>query len=140
MGRPRKQLTKDEIAQVETDAAFGLTLEQIAERMGIGESTLRRRMRDDERVLTAHRKGKARVTKKVAGQLVRQALNGNIKAMMFYLERQAGWRREQRTELTGTAGGPVQYESSDEIDVSRLSDEEAEELYRLVAKARGAGE
>jgi len=91
MVRPRIDLTDDQVVQVEKLAAV-LTQEQIADFLGISERTLRNRIKDDERVLAAYARGRARAIHGVATNLVQQAEEGNVNAAKFYLETQAGWR------------------------------------------------
>lgn len=114
-GRPRIELTDEQVVEVEKLAAY-LSLDQIADFLGIGASTLDRRLADDERVRKAYDRGRAKAIKEVAKGLLRQALEGNLNAQTFYLRTQAGWKETQRTEHTGADGGPV--------ELTQVSDEE----------------
>jgi len=117
MGRPRKTLTPDQTDQVERLASV-LTLEQIADFLGISDNTLRARMREDPKILAAYKRGKQRAIAGVATSLLQQAREGNTTAMIFYLKTQAGWRETQRVEHSGG------------IDVRQLTDEQLEALAR----------
>ena len=106
MARPRKELTEDQIAQVRKLAAV-LTMEQIADFLGISDNTLRARMNEDPRVFEAYKRGKGEALAGVATNLMQQARDGNTTAAIFYLKTQGGWREKQELELTGAAGGPI---------------------------------
>jgi hypothetical protein len=106
MARPRKELTDEQIAQVRKLAAV-LTMEQIADFLGISDNTLRARMNEDPRVFEAYKRGKGEALAGVATNLMQQARDGNTTAAIFYLKTQGGWREKQELELTGAAGGPI---------------------------------
>jgi predicted transcriptional regulator len=105
MARPRKDLTDEQIAQVRKLAAV-LTMEQIADFLGISEQTLRRRFQDDPRVLEAYKKGKGEALAGVATNLIQQAREGNTTAAIFYLKTQGGWREKSEVDVT-TNGKPI---------------------------------
>lgn len=106
-GRPRKELTKEQVEQVGKLAAV-LNMDQIADFLGLSERTLRRRFHDDPRVLSAYEKGKAQAIAGVATNLIQQARAGNMTAAIFYLKTQAGWKETDKHELVGEGGGPIQ--------------------------------
>lgn len=99
---PRRpiELTEDEIATVESMAAK-FTQKQMADYLGIGESTFREIMNRDERVSSAYKKGKSKQIAKVAGWLFDKCEAGDTTAIIFFLKTQAGWRETDRevTEL-----------------------------------------
>lgn len=99
MARPRKDLTDEQISQVRKLAAV-LTMEQIADFLGISEQTLRRRFQDDSRVLEAFKKGKGEALAGVATNLIQQAREGNTAAAIFYLKTQGGWREKSEVDVT----------------------------------------
>jgi hypothetical protein len=105
MARPRKELTEEHIAQVRKLAAV-LTMEQIADFLGISEQTLRRRMMEDPAVLEAYKKGKGEALAGVATNLIQQAREGNTTAAIFYLKTQGGWREKQDLDIT-SGGHPL---------------------------------
>jgi hypothetical protein len=109
MARPRKDLTKEQIAQVEALAAF-LTQEQIADYFGIGDRTLRRKFSEEPEVLAAYARGRAVAFREVAGNLVNQAREGNVRAAEFYLKTQAGWKETQSHEISGPGGSAMAHE------------------------------
>jgi DNA-binding CsgD family transcriptional regulator len=102
--------TPEQVYSVDLMASIGLPQAAIAEALGVTPKTLRKHFK---RELAT---GRTRTIAKVADALVRQALAGNITAMIFYLKTQAGWRETQRIEHSG--------------NISSLSDEELERIAR----------
>jgi hypothetical protein len=99
----KKPITLDErqVAQVEALAGL-LTQEQLADYFGVHRHTMDNIMARQPEVLAAYRKGRASVLARVAKNLVTQALDGNLGAIIFYLKTQGRWstvRDEQPQEL-----------------------------------------
>ena len=97
-GRPCKLLTPNDIIQVEALAAM-CTKGQIADYFGMTEKTFRAIEQRQEDVFTAYRRGKARAIADVGSALFQKALDGDIRAMQFYLKTQAGWSEKNSIEL-----------------------------------------
>ena len=115
MGRKKLLLTPEQVSHVEKLAPM-LKLSEIADFLGIHETTLRKRMEEDPEIHQAYKRGRAKAIGDVAGTLLRKARDGNIAAMIFYLKTQARWREVHRVE---------------NINVSdALSDEELEAIIR----------
>jgi hypothetical protein len=91
VGRPRKELTDEQITHVGKLSSV-LTQEQIADFLEISDDTLRRRMRDDPRVLRAYKRGRANAVGTAGQRLLELVNKGNLGAICFYLKCQAGWR------------------------------------------------
>jgi predicted transcriptional regulator len=106
MARPKLALTDEQVAQVRKLAAV-LTMEQIADFLGISEQTFRRRMMEDADILEAYKRGKGEALAGVATNLIQQAREGNTTAAIFYLKTQGGWREKQELEVSGPGGGPI---------------------------------
>ncbi len=118
MGRAPKILSNDQIVQLEALASV-LTVEQLGDYFGLTGRSLRKRFATDPEIASAYKKGKSRAISGVARGLLKQALDGNVTAMIFYLKTQAGWRETERREL--------------EIpDIPKLSDEQLERERRRV--------
>jgi len=98
-GRPPRVLTNDEIAQVEALAAV-LSIEQIADYLGISKVTFYEIMKRDIQVSERYKKGKAIAIKNVGGGLLEKAINGDTSSAIFYLKTQAGWRETVANEHT----------------------------------------
>lgn len=80
--------TAEEIAKIKLYAGLGSTQEQIAAMIGKSVPTL---VKNDD-VRKALDEGRAETIAKVAGSLVKKALNGDTASAIFYLKTQAGWK------------------------------------------------
>lgn len=99
---PKKwELPEAEIKTLESMAAVGVTLEQMAKIHGVSQETLSNRYGD--RIGAARCKAVA----SVGGALYRKAMAGNVACMIFYLKTQGGWREKTELEVTGKGGGPL---------------------------------
>ena len=107
MPRPTKKLTSDQIAQVEALAGF-LTVEQIADYLGVGRTTFFNIMERQSEVSERYKKGLSIAVADIAGNLVEKARSGDMTAIIFFLKTRAGWKESQKVELTGDNGGPVE--------------------------------
>jgi hypothetical protein len=76
-----------DLDEVEKLASHGLTLDQIAARLGIGSSTLYKKKNELIEFMEAIEKGKATGIGRVANKLFDMAMEGNVTA---------GWRWGQR--------------------------------------------
>ena len=83
-------------AYVEEMASQGLTGEQIGRLLGatIGQINYKRKM--DPQFEEAIQRGRSRGVEKVASELMKNALNGNVAAQIFFLKTQGGWREKER--------------------------------------------
>lgn len=102
-GRPRKVLTPEQVAEVETLAAL-LTQEQIADYFGISKPTFKEIMKEDSEVSFLYKRGRTKAVGSVAKSLLMQAREGNITAAIFYLKTQAGWREKTDLDITSSDG------------------------------------
>lgn len=87
---------------VKTLSAVGTRYEDIAAKLDITDDTLRKHYRKelDE--------GRIEANASVAQTLFQQAKNGNTTAAIFWLKTRAQWRENDRLELTGANGGPIE--------------------------------
>jgi len=108
-GRPRVELTKDQVREVETLAAV-LNQQQMADYFGIAHRTFEAILARDEDVYAAYKRGKAKAIGSISQSLLKSAREGNTTAQIFYLKTQAGWKETDRRELTGPDGEPLQVE------------------------------
>lgn len=87
MSRPEKQLTEQELAEIETMAGLGLSQNDIASIKGVCGDTLKKHANP------YLKRGRAKARAQVAQTAYRMAISGKIPAMtMFWLKTQAGWR------------------------------------------------
>ena len=100
-GRPARELTPEEMAQVEGLASV-LTREQMADYFGMGRSTLQRLMERDEEVSGLYKRGRAKAIGSVAQGLLQRARDGDNASAIFFLKTQAGWKETSVSEVKGT--------------------------------------
>jgi predicted transcriptional regulator len=67
-------------------ASRGLTVSQIADCLGISESTLYGKQNEYKEFMDAIKKGRAEVLNKVSNALFEKATQGNVTAMIYYLK------------------------------------------------------
>jgi DNA-binding XRE family transcriptional regulator len=96
-GRPPVVFDEKQTAQVEALAAV-MTKVQMADYFGISEPTLKQIEERQPEVSLAYKRGKAKAIGSVGSNLLSQAKNGNVTAIIFYLKTQAGWREEREPE------------------------------------------
>ena len=83
---PRFPITEQVIAQTETLAAQGLTVEQIARALGIHVGTLYVKKNDHPELDEAIKNGRAKGIAKVSNALFQKAIQGDTTAQIFYLK------------------------------------------------------
>lgn len=97
----------EKLKEIEELAGQGKTLAEIANKMGIGRTTLFRWREKSEDLRTALKKGDDRAVEKAEQTLYELATEGkNIAALIFYLKnkRPDKWRDKRDTEITGGSG------------------------------------
>ena len=97
-----KPLIEIDLEQVEDLASRGLTMEQIAISLGIGESTLYEKQKKSAEIREAIKRGKQRGVATIANKLYEAAESGNMAAMIFFLKTQGGWTEKQIIETKDT--------------------------------------
>jgi hypothetical protein len=115
--KPEYKPTDQERQFVKAMVACGIPQSEIALVVDIAPKTLRKHFRKELDT------GKVEANTKVAQALLKQALNGNTSAMMFWLKTQAGWRETTNVNHSG------------KID-SLTSEERVERLAELLDAAR----
>ncbi len=103
MGRKNKELNEEQRAQLEVMSRF-LTVEQIADVLGIARSTFYEMIKRDSTIDGLYKKGRANQILKFASNLSKQSDMGNAAATIFALKTQAGWKETQRIEGVGEDG------------------------------------
>jgi hypothetical protein len=96
MGR-KLQISPNHIVTIETMAANGATLDQIAAVLEISPRTLDNWLKRED-IRCCYNRAKLKAIDQVAGALFSKALAGDVACMIFYLKTQAGWR-EKDTQL-----------------------------------------
>ncbi len=128
MGRPKKLIDERALKEIERMASLGMSQPDICLVLGISESTLLRRKKDQVGVLHALKKGRAEGLQKVAGALMKAAMSGSVAAGIFILKAQYGWKETSRTELTGAKGRAIKHEHQ---NIRDLSENQLEEIAGL---------
>jgi hypothetical protein len=117
-------------------------MEQVAGYFKISVDDFLSLQKKDERVLRAYRKGRAHGICKVAERLFKLIDSGNLAAIMFYLETQAGWSKtplvETEKELPQFKGIKVTFKTPDAVRVKVVAPK-AESLKLLNINIRPHG-
>jgi len=103
MSKPKRNITPEESAQVESLAAHGHTQEEIAYFLKIPYRTFQRKLKEDSLLMASWRRGRFKGKDYVLSRLMRfiknDALNAvNLNAIQFYL-RNTGFGMESNNEL-----------------------------------------
>lgn len=78
-----------------------LTKAQCADFFGISLTTLKEVEKRQPEVYDSYKRGKSQAIANVANNLVKQAKDGNMSAIIFYLKTQAGWSETQKLDVSG---------------------------------------
>ena len=111
MARIDEWLQEDKLILLEGWARDGLTEEQISTNMGIGRTTLYEWKQKEPNIMNALKKGKAVVDFEVENALLKNALEGNVTAQIFWLKNR---KKDQWREK-------IEY-STDTNEVSKLDE------------------
>lgn len=103
-GRPPRSLTPEQVSQVEALASV-LSLEQVADYLGMSKTTFYAIMERDPAVCERYKKGKARAIGAVAQGLLKKARDGDTTSAIFYLKTQAGWKEGLDKQIIELSGG-----------------------------------
>jgi hypothetical protein len=103
MSKPKRDITPEESAQVESLAAHGHTQREIAHFLKIHERTFQRKLKEDSLLMTSWRRGRFKGKEYVLSRLWRFIKNDelnaiNLGAIQFYL-RNTGFGTENNNEL-----------------------------------------
>lgn len=103
-------------------ASIGLSEAQIATSMGISESTIARRKRDDDRFDSTLKAGKQEGITAVTNALYDSATGEkpNTSAQIFFLKNRAGWR--DKSEVDANVSGNVIVDHDVETALQSLKD------------------
>lgn len=102
-GRPPKKLTEEQIIQVEALGSV-LSLEQLADYLGMSKTTLYAIMERQPEVSVRYKRGKAKAIGSVSQGLLKKAMSGDTASAIFYLKTQAGWRETQTLDHQSSDG------------------------------------
>jgi len=130
MARPKAKI---DLVELEKLCGMQCTDEEVAAFFGVSTRTIERRRRV-ERFREAMERAKAKGRVSVRRNLFRLASGGNVAAAIFLAKNLLGYRDVLSNEHSGPNGGPIP------IDLSKLSDEDLEQLQQLANKAHGGGD
>ena len=96
MSRINEWLEKDKLILIEGWARDGLTYEQIAHNMGIGLTTLKEWRQKEPTIATILKRGREVVDFEVENALLKNAMEGNVTAQIFWLKnrKKSQWREK----------------------------------------------
>lgn len=106
-GRPRREITPEEEAQIEKLASV-LTQRQIADFLGMSHETLRTRMLENPDLRVRYDRGRAKAVAGVGSTVLQRALAGDPIMARFYLITQGGWKERQDIGVGGIDDGPLE--------------------------------
>ena len=100
MAKIDEWLEQDKLTLLEGWARDGLTYEQISNNMGIDVTTLREWRKKEPTISTALKKGREIVDFEVENALLKNALDGNVTAQIFWLKnrKKNQWREKVEYE------------------------------------------
>jgi hypothetical protein len=133
-GRPPWSPPEPEVVQ--GLAERGLTLDQIAVCLEVNRSTLYRRIRSDEDFAQAIATGTARAMAFASGKLFQQALNGKVRALIFYLRTVHGWGENRPEHVHGWECEPPEDSERSMAEVRLLTYEEVNDYCNMLRAAQ----
>ena len=103
MARPSIEITEELCEKAKTLSAQGLTMEQIALTLGMGERTLYEKKAEFPQFSQAIEAGRAAGIASVTNALFRKATSGDVGAIKYYLNNRSDeWSEKQEVDLKAT--------------------------------------
>jgi len=122
MGRKKRSFTDEEYKQIQKYSGNGLSLVQIGHMLDppVSESTISRRMNDDERFEHAIKKGRSKSVQMVANKVFENAMDGKETSAIFFLKTRdpERWNDRQNTEVNINLGEILDQAKGRIIDLS----------------------
>lgn len=103
MAKSKWEQVKDKLILVEGWARDGLTNQQIASNLGIGETTFYKIISEHPEVSEVLKKGKEVVDYEVENALLKNALEGNITAQIFWLKNRKPKQWKDKVDIESEA-------------------------------------
>ena len=119
-GRPQFEITDEVCQQAEKLAAQGLTIDQIANVLGMGKRTLYEKKAEYPQFSHAIEAGRSKGIATITNALFKKANEGDVAAQKYYLNNRdnRNWKDKVTTEHTGSDGGPIQVQEIQFLPVS----------------------
>lgn len=95
--KPRIEI---DLAKVEALASRGLTKQQIADALGVSQTTFYARQKESEEFEEAIKRGQAKGVASVSNKLYESAMRGEAWAVCFFLKTKGGYKETQKLEMT----------------------------------------
>lgn len=95
--KPRIEI---DLAKVEALASRGLTKQQIADALGVSQTTFYARQKESEEFEEAIKRGQAKGVASVSNKLYESAMRGEAWAVCFFLKTKGGFKETQKVEMT----------------------------------------
>ena len=127
VGRPKIIIDEQICKMAEAYAAQGLTMLQIANVLGIGETTLYEKQQEYAEFAEAIKRGKNKGIATITNALFTKARDGDNTAMIFYLKNQAGWQDKIEKETI--------IEQRHILDLTRISNNDLNVIERALESA-----
>ena len=107
VGRPHWKPNQEELDMAEKLAGQGMTQSQIADAMGIHQSTLMDKKHEYPEFAEAIKRGKAKGIAHVTNKLMAKISGMDTASILFYLKCQANWREIPESEQSN-AGNKIE--------------------------------
>jgi len=103
MSKPKRDITPEESAQVESLAAHGHTQEEIAVFLGMSARHFRRTKGENKSLMSSYNRGRFKAKNYVVSRLMRfikddELTAVNLNAITFYLKTKGGWGSEYKND------------------------------------------
>jgi AraC-like DNA-binding protein len=126
-GRPLIVIDEEICKRAEGYAAQGLTMNQIAQVLGISQTTLYDKQSKFSEFSEAIKRGKNKGIATITNALFRKASDGDNTAMIFYLKNQAGWQDKIEKETI--------VEQRHILDLTRINNNDLNVIERALESA-----
>ena len=107
-GRPPLQITQDIIDQAEVLGSQGMNMQQIADALGMGLSTIYEKIPLYPEFAEAIKRGKAKGIALVTEKLQEKILSMDTASIIFYLKAQAKWRDHDTVDVSANGAQKIE--------------------------------
>ena len=99
MPRPEIVFDENQKQQIQKLAGYGLTLDEIADTIGVSLRTLNNKLKNFKDINALYKKGRTEAKVLVTKSLFSKIKNGDTACILFYLKCQCGWKETQTLEF-----------------------------------------
>lgn len=108
--KPQARFNDIDWSKLEFLASRGLSLQEIADCLGISDKSMYNYRKKHAEITEAIRIGRSKGTSVIKNSLYEKAKDGDVPAIKFYLVNVSNWMERAAHELTGKDGGPIEAE------------------------------